>query len=529
VSLDVGAGTALSIQYTGFSGTRELETFLIWNRARNLADFRRGLEAFDFGSQNWAYADTRGKLGYFTSGEMPLREDLEAGTVNGLPPWFIRNGTGGNEWLAQTSTYPGQAVPFEILPPEEMPQVVNPPAGFFVNANNDPAGNTLDNDPLNQLRPTGGIYYLNPAYDGFRAGRITEMIRAEIDAGEPVSFEDTQAMQADVTLIDAEVLVPHVLEAWDRAQVSATPELATLGGDPDVAEAVSRIENWGFTTPTGIAEGYDALDQRGELSPPSADEVADSVAATIFAMWRTRMVANTIDGTLQGLGLDPPGSGQAMASLRHHLESYDTAQGVGASGVDFFEVLGVVDPEDQRDVLVLRSVREALDRLASPALAGAFGGSTDQDDYRWGRLHRVVFDHPLDGPHNVPPGSGAFPQPLPGLPGVPTDGGFGVVDASSHSARASTVNGFMFGSGPVRRYVGEITPGLARTRSESSLPGGTSGQLGDPRYINLLRDWLTNEAYPQFLRISDLEGTFVSVDRFVPAPPASARGRNRPG
>ena len=99
IQLDQAAGTALSVQYTGFSATRELDTFLIWDDARNLDDFRRGLELFDVGGQNWAYADVEGNIAYFTSAELPLREDLQAGTVNGLPPFFIRNGTGGNEWL----------------------------------------------------------------------------------------------------------------------------------------------------------------------------------------------------------------------------------------------------------------------------------------------------------------------------------------------------------------------------------------------------------------------------------------------
>ena len=73
--------------------------FLRWDQARNLDDFRAGLKYFDVGSQNWAYADRYGNIAYFASAEMPVREDLQADTVNGLPPWFIRNGQGGNEWL----------------------------------------------------------------------------------------------------------------------------------------------------------------------------------------------------------------------------------------------------------------------------------------------------------------------------------------------------------------------------------------------------------------------------------------------
>jgi penicillin amidase len=520
VAFDPAAGTALSLQWAGFAGTREVDAVLTWAHARNLADFRRGLSFFDVGSQNFSYADTAGNLAIFTAGEMPLRQDLEAGTVHGLPPWFIRDGTGGNEWLPAIHSYPGQALPYEIFSPDEMPQVVNPPAGFFVNANNDPAGTSLDNDPLNQFRSSGGIYYLNAmnvGYDGFRAGRITEMIRKALASGQAFSFADMQEMQADVTLIDAEAFVPFILGAWDRAATSSTPELAALAADPDLAEAVGGLRTWSLSTPTGIVEGYDASDTAGTLEMPSADEVADSVAATIYAAWRSRILANTIDGTLQALGLNPPEDRQALSALRRLLERYPADHGVGASGVDFFRVPGVADSDDRLAVLVLRSLREGLDELASPAFGTAFGGSTDQDDYWWGRLHRVVFDHPLGPPFSAPPAGGAFPQPLPGLPGIPTDGGFETVDAASHDARASSPDGFMFDGGPARRAVDEVGSSFARSRWMSALPGGPSGVVGDPAYVNLLPDWLMNEAYPQFMQRSDLLPTFVSIERFEPS------------
>ena len=107
--------------------------------------------------------------------EIPVREDLQAKTINGAPPIFIRDGTGGNEWLAVQNPQPNQATPCEILPPEEMPHIINPP--HFVNANNDPAGVTLNNQPFFNLRPGGGIYYLNYSYaNGTRAGRITQAL-----------------------------------------------------------------------------------------------------------------------------------------------------------------------------------------------------------------------------------------------------------------------------------------------------------------------------------------------------------------
>jgi penicillin amidase len=173
----------------------------------------------------------------------------------------------------------------------------------------------------------------------------------------------------------------------------------------------------------------------------------------------------------------------------------------------------VADPADERDVIILRSLADGLDLLAGPAFAPAFGGSTDQDDYRWGRLHRLVLDSVLGPPFDLP-GAG-FPQSFADLPGVATDGGFGVVDASSHSARADDYDDFMFGSGPVRRYVG----GPDRTQritGRSSLPGGESGMLASPFYANLLGEWLTNETHPHLTRLGPIVRQATVRESFSP-------------
>ncbi|GIF63785.1 hypothetical protein Ais01nite_18200 [Asanoa ishikariensis] len=494
VSLDQSTGTALSVQYTGFSATREIEAARGFNYARDIRDFQRSLDFFDVGSQNWSVTDVGGHIAYFTSAEMPLREDLEAGAVRGRPPYLLRDGTGGNEWLPATRLYRGQALPYEILPPAEMPQVVDPSAGFFVNANNDPAGTTLDNNPVNERRPTGGIYYLNVGYDGgFRAGRITAMLRAAIASGRKLTVRDVQDQQADVTLLDAQFFRPYLVSALRRADRSSVPELAALAADRRVTEAVGRLARWDCTTPTGIPQGYDASDVSGHRRPPKSSEVADSVAATIYAVWRGQYVKNVIDARLAPAGLPQPSGPEALKALRVLLERFPDRQGVGTSGVDFYAVPGVADPVDRRDVLLLRSLSDALDLLSGPSFAAAFGGSTRQDDYRWGRLHRVTFSAPLGAPWSIPPAGGAFPPPLSDLPGVPVDGGFGTVDAASHNVRADSASEFTFAGGPVRRAVAQ--PGRSGIEAVSSLPGGTSETLGSRWYANLLPQWLTNETY----------------------------------
>jgi penicillin amidase len=106
----------------------------------------------------------------------------------------------------------------------------------------------------------------------------------------------------------------------------------------------------------------------------------------------------------------------------------------------------------------------------------------------------VVLAHPLGGAFNIPPAGGAFPQPLPNLPGIPVDGGLHTVDLGNHQFNRDNANGFMFTFGPARRYVASLeSDGIT---AMSSLPGGESGVPDSPFYVNLLRRWLSNEAFP---------------------------------
>ncbi len=508
ISLDQATGAALSVQYVGFGPTQEVEAFLLFNRARNLDDFKAALQHFDFGSQNFGYADVDGNIAFLSSGEIPVREDLQLGAVNGVPPWFVRNGQGGNEWLPVQNPQPHQATPHEILPFAELPQIVNPPAGFFVNGNNDPAGVTRDNNPLNHLRPGGGLYYLAYSWNrGFRAARVNKRLRDMLQTGNRrVSFNDMQVIQADVILRDAEVLTPYIVRAFDRAASdrSAAAQLRALASDSGIAEAIGRLRKWDGATPTGIAQGYDARDNRGKLAAPSAVEIRASVAASIYSAWRSRMISNVIDGTLAARGgLPSPDDQDSLAALRNLLDNFSKNGGKGASGIDFFAVPGIVQAADRRDLVILRSLKAALDLLAS----AEFFGSANQKDYRWGRLHRIIFEHPLGGPFNIPAGGGA----------IATDGGFQTVDAATHSARAVTPEQFMFREGPAHRTV--VALRAHATRAESIWPGGTSGVLGSPNYSQFLKRWLTNETVKLSLGTDEAQRYGATVERFFPALP----------
>ncbi len=519
--LELMGDSALTVQYTGWGPTFELSTFRAWERATSQEEFEVGLQNFAFGAQNFLYADVEGNIAYYTGGEMPLRADLQNDLApdGGRPPWFIRDGSGAlnHEWLLADDPQPGQTTPYALIPREEMPQVTNPPWGYIANANNDPVGTSLDGNPLSQLRPGGnGIYYLNTEYADLRMGQIDRQLQDMVGQGN-VSIDDMKALQANNQLLDAELLMPFLMQAFDNAlDEEAWPGLAALAGDPRVAEAMGRLADWDFSTPTGIEGGFDPGGDPTGASEPTAEQIANSISATIYSVWRSEVIDNTIDGTLRAVGLEDelPSNKLAWRALVNQLRLFPMTQGQAASGLSFFNLPEAPDPATARDAILLGSLQSALDRLASDDFAAAFANSGDQNDYRWGRLHRVTFDHPLNtAPFNIPP-AGGFDNVDADLPGVARAGGFHVVDASSHSARASDSNGFTFGSGAARRTVATLTPD--GPDAEEITPGGRSGVFLSPLYSNQLRLWLVNDYLPLNIGEDAAEGSAAQSVQFTP-------------
>lgn len=530
VQIDAASGKGLSIAYTGFGPTQEIESFRRINRAANLDDFRDALTYFDFGSQNFAYADTAGNIAYFTSAEAPVRTDLQTlgAPGGGVPPWLIRDGSGAlkHDWLPVQHPQPNQATPYEILPADEMPFVVNPAQGYVANANNDPIGFSLDNDPLNQTRPGGGVYYLDwGGASSLRMGRIDRVLQSFKVAGHKITPADMQALQADTHALDAELVLPYLIAAYDRAkEAGAYDQLAELAGQPNVAEAVERLRAWDYSTPTGIAQGYDVGDNPLALPQPSQAEIDASIAATIWANWRSFLLRRTIDSTLAGAGLGDylPSAGLAFNGLKFMLDDFDSLQGKGASGLPFLlaydNAAAAPDAATARDIVLLGSLLESLSALANEDFSPAFGHSHNLADYRWGRLHRIVFDHPLGGPFSIPGQNGiaspyGFADLAPGLPGIARGGAWETVNVANYDLRAADANGFMFGSGPARRFVGEMSPAIAAVEV---IPGGNSGVLGSPNYADQLPSWLVNQYHALPIPASAAIGAATSTLNFSP-------------
>jgi penicillin amidase len=242
-------------------------------------------------------------------------------------------------------------------------------------------------------------------------------------------------------------------------------------------------------------------------------------------VWRAKAIKAVVSATLSRVGAPGVGSNDGIKAL-DNLLAQEPFTGVGVSGVDFFpEPATLTSAEDRRDATLLAALQTALDALASDDFLAAFGNSTDQDDYLWGKLHRITFDHPFVPEFSIPPAAG-YEDLGPGLPGLSRDGGFGVVNASNFSATADGTNEFRFGSGPVRRYVGGPTPVLNRRTGRSTprisgvnvMPGGPSENPFSPNYATQLGLWLTADHHPVAMGVSFPKKQVQSEDTFVPSP-----------
>jgi cysteine-rich repeat protein len=336
-------------------------------------------------------------------------------------------------------------------------------------------------------------------------------------AAGPISLATLISHQGNNQLLDAENLAPFLLDAYTNATApGAPPELTAIVSDPRVGAAIGRIAAWDFSTPTGINEGWDPSDPLGVPGPPAAGEIDASVAATLYSMWRGQLVQRVIDTTLATLPIPliefTPGDSQAMSALRRLLEQYPINGGTGASLINFFNVPGVADQDVARDVILLGSLVNALDLLASDEFAPAFENSTNLDDYRWGKLHRIVFEHPLSPLLSIPP-AGSPLNLAPDLPGFARAGGMGAVDASSHSARADGLHEFMFDAGPSRRLIATMTPDGPSMLEV--IPGGQSGIPGSPHQSDQLMFWLANEYKPVWVDVDDAIANAVATEDLV--------------
>jgi len=482
------ASEVLTYRWTGFEPSNEIGAFLGLMRASNMGDARLALDNFRVGAQNFVVATTDGDVFYSAESRIPVRPaaalDFDYLTnPGGNAPFFIQDGTGALEWAGD-------------MDERYVPHAVNPATGYVATANNDQVGATLDNDPLRGDVDATMFYYGFDFDNGFRVGRIQELIEAEI-AGDGVSFEDMQAIQGDdlsamgrrltpVLLGSMAALEAHLDGSAPRADLAAwAAALDPLHLDR-MREAVTRLAAWDYRAPDGV-----------EVDTTAGD-VDSSVATSIFNAWLNHANADTFADEDAVVGYHWGG----MKRFLHVVE--DPAGLLEDLNPDTGDAIAFDDLTtpalESRDLVFLRALDDALEELETTccgALDAAGFGTADMTMWRWGLLHTLRLEsmvpslaavNILDNPRRDDPlygeaGSVAF--------GFPRHGDRFGIDAANYGEGGFD---FTYGAGPVMRMVVEVQDGVMRT--ENVLPGGEIYDADSPHFGDLMELWRRNETHP---------------------------------
>lgn len=446
-----GRFTALSVRYTGFEVSDELAYFAGLATSTNVAEATAAQDNFRVGSQNFIVADST-SIGWSTESRIPVRPDEATdlayaadGTMTGECPIFVLPGQGEHEWGADLDS--------RFIPHDRDPAI-----GWIATANQDNVGVTGDGNPCNDPHYIGGDFDL-----GWREERIHGDLEALVTRGD-ITTADMIATQAETRSAMGSALAAEWAAILDDA-MTHVPTL-TAAEQADIETARTRLLAWtSFETP----EGTTATD---------ADEIADSVATTIF---------NGILTRVGPLGLQD----EATAMGRGSFSTSRVARFIEDSFV------GTTEQQDRLEIYwddlttagTTETKEEALVRATVAAFA--FLRTTLGEDvtmWRWGRLHTVRFESvlPTVGTDilSIPrDGDATYPN------GFPRHGDYGAVDPGQYGLWNTTR--FSFGSGASQRLVVEVTPD--GPIAFNALPGGQSIDPNSPHKMDEALLWIRNE------------------------------------
>ncbi len=171
----------------------EFEAFFQLNRAKSWDDFKAALKTYGGATQNFVYADTKGNIGWYAAGRIPIRR-----TGDGAMPYD--GSTNAGDWTG-------------MIPFDELPNLYNPPDGLIVTANQ---------------RIVGTSYkYPQMSRDVAPPWRARSILDA-LNARQKITVDDVRDVQLSVFNIPMDALAKRIVR--DQA---ASPETLTVLKDWD--------------------------------------------------------------------------------------------------------------------------------------------------------------------------------------------------------------------------------------------------------------------------------------------------------
>lgn len=414
-------GYEVALQWTGAIPTFEPIALYKINHAESYEAFVDGLRYFQVPAQNFAYADRQGNIALWSAGLYPIRKSGDGR--------FIADGSSGEyDWTG-------------FVPFEEVPHTLNPAQGYVESANERPT-------------PSNYPYFLGWQWDpNSRALRI----RQRLEACNPCSVADMQALQYDSKDVYAERLLPLMLTA-----LQPQDELQQA--------ALEQLKSWDYFNTT------------------------DSVAATLWNRWLSNFRRATWQDDWQAAGFTFNedgslkdwdawgfnGNNEYQPPLEYWMWLVENQP-----DSPYFDDLSTPDRIEGRDDLIRLSFEKTLSELQQEL-------GPEMNRWQFGAHHVLKVPHLLDVPALNRGG-----QPIPGNSNSPNgQSNFGPSDG-----------------GPSWRMVVDFA-NIAH--SFGVYPGGQSGWPLSPHYDDFIPLWVEGKyfpllfpASPQELNRADVESTLT--------------------
>lgn len=264
-------GKHLAVRMARFEEAGVLEQRYLMGKARDLKEFRAAMARVAVPMFNTMYADREGNIWYLYNGAVPRRDPKYdwSKPVDGSDP--------GTEWRG-----------YHTL--EELPQLLNPPAGYLQNCNATPFLATEEG--RGNLAAEKFPAYMVTEKDNSRS-RISRRVLGE---RAKFGFDDWARAAFDTRVIEAERLVPPLVAEWEKLK-AASPDRAAKTAAAVAAlkawDGVSRVDSpamtvftlWAYTRATPQAQGI----TKGQPYPEVA--VLEYVLDDLAKGWGTWEVA----------------------------------------------------------------------------------------------------------------------------------------------------------------------------------------------------------------------------------------------
>jgi penicillin G amidase len=208
-SFDAEIPVGHAVQWIAHNPTNPLRSFFQINRARDIGDFRKGLETLHAPTQNYVFASVDGDIAMQINGLHPIRWEHHGKFINdGRDPAYNWDG---------------------FIPFDQLPSQINPARGFVSSANQHPTSSSYP-------------YYLGWSFAAEARGSI---INRTLENLQNATYRDMIALQMNSDNYWADYWLDRMLGSLDTWHTNTTDDTETaVEMSPLAASMIDSLQSW---------------------------------------------------------------------------------------------------------------------------------------------------------------------------------------------------------------------------------------------------------------------------------------------